>query len=755
MVDDQVGPRDGQPRELPLWMKLFSGFRVALDPKKLLLAAAGILVMAAGWYVLSVAYYGMRGPKPDWSDYEANLGNYAGEKPDEKRDNAWRDFKQARRNWNLMYRMAAPLPNLEEGAAPRGETYYDDADLADTRKEYQDIQTAKTKIEGQLKRLDYPVEIVPGIPKPKLKISGGPSIDITNEEAATALDEFAKQKKLHARDIVLTPGKEAKLSIHGVAVNTDAQALSEIAQFLRGARTEDQIRQEAEQSDDQATLKALALLSHRPTLRPAGQFRTWPWFEYRGPNPYLLVSWGIKEAPPGSPLPAMRWARTGFLRWFFADEVPVLLEPLIKFLRPIVYLLDPAAGGWNRVYLILIILWTLLTWAVFGGAITRMAAVQVARSNEKIGMTEALRFAWARVQGYFSAPVLPLVFLAILTIFLWLYGLVGVWTFFFGDIVVYGLFAPLMFLIGLIMAVVLVGLVGWPLMYSTISAEGSDSFDAISRSYSYVYQAPWHYLWYTTVALVYGAVLVFFVGLMGSLTVYAGKWGISQAPGPQSREPTYLFVYAPTSLGWRDLLMYESPDATVVPVARTNGTIGEAYAPTAKYRSEMSWNNVLGAFLVTIWLWLLFLMVVGFGYSYFWSAATIIYLLMRRKVDDTELDEIHLDEEDLEEPYAAPTPAAEAPTPADKAAGTGPPVTMVDSPTLRASGAAPPAPPPPRPEPVTAPAGESAVAGTPVPPQPAPAVPPPSGAGEGHLGPGSPEPHANTPRGPGGEGERP
>ena len=30
-------------------------------------------------------------------------------------------------------------------------------------------------------------------------------------------------------------------------------------------------------------------------------------------------------------------------------------------------------------------------------------------------------------------------------------------------------------------------------------------------------------------------------------------------------------------------------------------------------------------------------MMLGFTYSYFWSAATVIYLLMRRKVDEAEL----------------------------------------------------------------------------------------------------------------------
>src|SRR5262249_1345918 len=69
------------------------------------------------------------------------------------------------------------------------------------------------------------------------------------------------------------------------------------------------------------------------------------------------------------------------------------------------------------------------------------------------------------------------------------------------------------------------------------------------------------------------------------------------------------------------------------------------------------------------WLYLIFLLVVGFAYSYFWSASSIIYLLMRRKVDDTELDEVHLEEEDMEEPYTAPAPGPAAPTAPAKAAG--------------------------------------------------------------------------------------
>jgi hypothetical protein len=70
----------------------------------------------------------------------------------------------------------------------------------------------------------------------------------------------------------------------------------------------------------------------------------------------------------------------------------------------------------------------------------------------------------------------------------------------------------------------------------------------------------------------------------------------------------------------------------------------------------------------------------GFGYSYFWSASTIIYLLMRSKVDDTDFDEVYLEEEETEE-YPIRPAATTPPAPAT----TGQQLTMVEAPTLRGS----------------------------------------------------------------------
>ena len=68
-----------------------------------------------------------------------------------------------------------------------------------------------------------------------------------------------------------------------------------------------------------------------------------------------------------------------------------------------------------------------------------------------------------------------------------------------------GLLWPLALVAGLLMTLLLLGLLfGWPLMWATISAEGTDSFDALSRSYAYVFQRPLHYLFYIMVAAVIG-----------------------------------------------------------------------------------------------------------------------------------------------------------------------------------------------------------------------------------------------------------
>ncbi len=633
MVDERHDTRETTLRQRWPWLELFRGFQVAIDPRKLLLAALGIVAMALGWWVLAAIF---NYSEPQWPGaYKSRTGD----------DNeAWNDFKEDRRKWNVMHQAAGEIDDLKR---------YDEADVADTRDQYDSIKKAAEQDYGDVKRAQVGWAV--------------------GERQPHLVDALTK-----------VPGA---VDVYG-------------------------------------------------RIKPVGELRTLPWSEYRGRNPYLVLASDD---------------RSGFV-YTLGRQVPVLVEPLIKFVRPIALVLQPGAGPLVRFYCLLVILWTLAVWALIGGAITRMAAVEVAR-REKLGMVEAIRFAVQRFLSFFSAPLFPLVFVAILVVLVIIYGFFH-WIPVVGDVVVDGVFWWLILLAGLVMALVLVGLVGWPLMSATISAEGTDSWEAVSRSYSYVFQAPWHYLWYAVVALAYGAVLIFFVSLMASMTAYLGKWALSQnpvlSPSVSNREPQFLFVYAPTSYQWRTLLVDGAKVKDTTGTERylvTNGVLNEtAYqlyvngtatnergeVVTADEKSRMTTYNKIGAFLVAIWVGLLFLLMIGFGYSYFWCSATIIYLLMRRNVDDADLDEIYLEEEDQDDFYKdMPKPAGTTPAPSPApASAPGAPVTMVEPPTLRVSTPAPTAtvvatPPVPPLAPVT----------PPVPPPTAPiseSSPPPPASGDGN-----------------------
>lgn len=505
--------RDHGPGTSPrryLWTEIFRSFQVALDPRKLLVAAAGIVVMSFGWWVLSYAF-SEKQPLPDAPEYQP----------------------------------AALNKEFENKKKPGGESYAEEDLKAIGQKRYQ--------------------------------------------------EDLARWQVL----------------------------------------------------DDLAG--------------PGGRLRTMPWNEYRGPNPFLVVTTLIG----GSPV-----ERTETLQRFVSSSVPVLVEPLVKLLLPVTKIVSPGVSPLTRFYLLLIILWNLAVWAFCGGVITRLAAVQIAGKGP-ITFRQAIRYVATRYVNYLCAPLIPLTIIAVVVLGLIVVGLLGMIPL-VGDVLVFGLGLPLIIVAGAIMAVFLVGLVGYPLMYTTLSAEGdsSDTFDALSRSINYVYQAPWQYIWYSIVAVVYGAAVTFFVLFFASLMVYLGKWAVSQAPWNEAanRKPDYLFIFAPQSFGWRELLLKDSPYAVheVVTEPKPSGRKVVTYAPDnpdadRQGRADFWSYNTLGAGLVGLWLGLIFLMMLGFTYSFFWSAATIIYLLMRKKVDEAELDEVAVEEEEPEAPLAPPK-MSDAPT---------------------------------------------------------------------------------------------
>lgn len=405
---------------------------------------------------------------------------------------------------------------------------------------------------------------------------------------------------------------------------------------------------------------------------PGGRLRTLPWYEYRGPNPFLFVT----DVLGGSAADREK-AAGGFV----SGSIPVLVEPLVKLLLPVAKIVSPGVSAQTRLYLFLILLSNVAVWAFCGGVITRLAAIQLANKGP-ISLGEAVSFVANRYLSYLGAPLVPIAIISAVVLGLIVYGFVGLLPI-VGDIVLFGLGLPVILGGGAIMTVFLIGLVGYPMMYCTLSAEGdqSDTIDALSRSVNYVYQAPWQYIWNWLVAVVYGAAVTLFVLFFASVTVYVGKWavGLTASVVWPDRKPEYLFIYAPESFGWRELLTKDSPyairgewtgvdrdgKATADPTktvrqVMTYRPVNEDAFKTA--RADFYYHNTWGAGIVCFLLTLAFLMMLGFSYSFFWSVATMIYFLMRKKVDDAELDEV-FEESEPEAPLAPPKLAATPPEP--------------------------------------------------------------------------------------------
>jgi hypothetical protein len=289
----------------------------------------------------------------------------------------------------------------------------------------------------------------------------------------------------------------------------------------------------------------------------------------------------------------------------------------------------------HPVYFTIYFLFFLSIWSIFGGAIARIAAVHVAR-DEKISIRQALRFSTSKFLSFLSAPVIPMLIVLIVGLILAIGGFLTNIPF-IGPILVGALFF-LALAAGFVMTLVILGLVGgFNLMYPTIAVEGSDSFDAISRSFSYLYARPWRMAFYTLVAVIYGgltyAFVRFFIYLMLIVThAAAGMFVFTHA---ESRAPLWNTMWSGPLINGR--LAY----------AVDFGALGA--------------GQKVGAFLILVWVYLCIALLGAFVISFYFSANTVIYYLMRREVDATELDDVYLEQVDEDFTETAPvvtTPAA-------------------------------------------------------------------------------------------------
>ena len=286
----------------------------------------------------------------------------------------------------------------------------------------------------------------------------------------------------------------------------------------------------------------------------------------------------------------------------------MLVEPFRR-------LFDPGLS-WGRWLLYLTGgLWTLSVWVLFGGAAARIAAVRLGR-DERVGLRDAVVFARNKWPSLMAAPLMPLLAITLVALPIWLLGLIMRLDL---GVAIAGLGWVLVVLLGLVMAVFAIGLLfGWPLMWSTIATEGSDAFDAVSRSYAYTFQRPLHYLAYAALAGVLGVLGWLLVALFCETVLQFIDWGICWGAGVERFEQIRGLTTA----------LAEPKEST----------------------PSLLW---FGSALIRFFNACVRSLATAFSHGYFWVAVAGIYLLLRRDADQTETDDVYLEDES-ETPYGLP-----------------------------------------------------------------------------------------------------
>ena len=155
--------------------------------------------------------------------------------------------------------------------------------------------------------------------------------------------------------------------------------------------------------------------------------------------------------------------------------------------------------------------WAYLWWAFLGGAVHRLAAVELG-GEYPITLRQALRFSREKFTAFFSAPLLPLVIILLLATINALGGMVGstlqrhlapLLGFAIGNLLL-ALLWLLFVAIAAVIVLLAVALLFTPgLMFCAVAMDGEDHYDAVSKSFIYFFHRYWHYAGYHLLALVY------------------------------------------------------------------------------------------------------------------------------------------------------------------------------------------------------------------------------------------------------------
>lgn len=305
------------------------------------------------------------------------------------------------------------------------------------------------------------------------------------------------------------------------------------------------------------------------------------------------------------------------------EGVPFLIKSVLSTLSPMDF--------GEFFVLVLLAVGLLAIWAMVGGAITRIAALDFAR-DESVRMVDAWRFAQKKVLSYFWSPLVPFIgvfFLALCNVIMGLFGRIPI----LGDLFMAVAF-PFAVVSGFLMVFIgVIGTLGICFMFPTISVEGSDAFDAMSRAYTYVISRPKQFLWYYAVNTAYGFLCLAFVSFVAWLMIHIAFLTVGVGMGEKFHS-VQGYILQKCTIACLGFCTRCAPPASVAPVLLD------------------SWSLKFLAYILMAYIVFIKLAVWTFLTTYVFSSKTIIYFLLRKDIDNTVVADVHL-EEVLPEPTAA------------------------------------------------------------------------------------------------------
>ena len=269
--------------------------------------------------------------------------------------------------------------------------------------------------------------------------------------------------------------------------------------------------------------------------------------------------------------------------------------------------------------LFLLVLFSIVILTFTGASIARLSALEFA-GHERVLLLDVFRFAAARIWVFIKAVITPLLIVLVVGLFITILSLFGAIPY-VGEVILGVFFIALLLIAFVVMFLVLGILGGINLLFPTIAVEGSDAFDAMSRSFAYVYARPWRLIFYNIISLIYGIITYLFI----SFAVYL------------------IFLITHTFAGWGTSFfglangrLSGSPKLdTLWPLPK----FGQSFLSNTNWYA-MNWSETIGAMCMHFWLYLFLFALVGYVISYYFSAHTIIYLLLRRSVDGQSTSEV-------------------------------------------------------------------------------------------------------------------